>query len=150
MADAVITRILDNLVTTLRGITKDNGYSRDVNHVSATAETLDPGLRDSITVAGVSELKEDADATAGRKVILTVLLDCRVEESDKLPKAIHDLAADIETILALDYDRGGTAIDTDVKGTLYAVSEDMRPLGACNITVEIPYKHKHGDPRTVA
>ena len=150
MADPIVTRICDNLVTTLRGITKAAGYSRDVRHVSKTAVGPDQPLRDSITVAGVTERKTDADATAGRKVELVVLLGCLVDENDDVGLAIQELAADVEKILSIDFQRSNLAIDTKVVSVVYDISEDLKPLGDCVIELSIPYKHKWGDPRTVA
>jgi hypothetical protein len=149
MADTIMTQIIQNVVTTLEGITEDAGYNRTVQIVNDTATTPDSSLGDSVCVAAVSEQKQNV-ANDQKDVVLTLILNCTVNQYDAFQQAVSDLAADVEKSLCVDGGRGGLATDTNIVSTNYWLSEDLRPTGGCVITVEILFSHKWGDPYSLA
>lgn len=149
MADSIKSQILDNIVTTLQGVTAANGYNRTIRAVSRSAKSLMEAARDMVFV-GASRVEYPTSLEPNSSALLTVMLDCVAEDMDNLPKAVDDLASDVVKALGVDVTRGTLAIDTNVISIEELIMEDLEPMGACLVEVQVKFRHEWGDPYTAA
>ena len=141
--------IVDNVITTLRGITIENGYSLDVQKVmeiptSAFEITEFPTLM----VADIGE--DDAEGQSGALTIclLHLLIPFWSNQWTDVGAGARDIASSIKKILAVDRKRGGLAYHTLILGDELYVSGDLLPYGGGSVRVDIYYRHMMGDPYT--
>lgn len=147
--DTVKTRILDDIVDTIKGIASGAQFRRTVRRAGRKVLPLTDSLRDMVYVASHREEKSDLAPTV-KQVKLYVDLECVVEDTNDVAQAVDDIATDIETALDIDVTRNSLAIDTNVMGSEDYLIEELEPQGVCVVHVQVMYRHVRGDPRTVA
>lgn len=144
MADPIVTRILDNVVTTLRGVTKAAGYHRTLRRVEKKVALLSGSPPDYAFVAAMYETKKDL-ASNRKECRLTLAIECVIEDGSDTERATHEAAADIEAALESTATRGRLAEDTVVTGVEYEINEDLTPIGACRLEVQVVYRHRRAN-----
>lgn len=147
MADPLLTQIMDNMVAAIGQISPTNGYERTVRTTSRMSLMPAQPQYDAVFMAAVSEEKTDL-AVQVKESKATISVLGIASDADDTVDAVHKLAADITKALHVDPTRGGLALDTRVVGIVYDISEEVAPLGACNLEVEVIYRHRLGDPYT--
>lgn len=145
MADSVREKILENLKTTLSGISVAGGYENDVASVQRWRQRGNP-LKDVpciVVVAGPEEKKKGPNplVTVHFKVFLELYVRQDELDNSATDAILNSLLKDIEKALYLDITRSNNAQDTDI--------QDIVPFGAdvgnghsgLVIGVEILYRH---------
>ena len=148
MADTIVTQILDDIVSTLKGVTVSGGYNRNIRTAlrTATSFTEMPRL-DCVFVSADSETKEELSGRS--QCLLTVTLTAFAEDSNDTVAAAHDLGADIHKALYVDPTRSNLAIDTSVISVSYFGIEGNETVSGCTVELQILYRHDYGDPYTL-
>ena len=147
MADTVRERILQNLVTTLQGVTTSAGYAttlRKVTRIPASAFSLTE--LPMVMLVDASEEKEDGNPAQFTRCLLHLELICwNANYSTPSEEALKILGS-VEKALYVDQRRGGLAIDTDVTGNETLIAEEAMPYGGVTIFMDVHYRHRLGDP----
>ena len=146
MATSIREQIVDNVVSTLEGITTDNGYDVTIRRVERTL--MLPTGQVSYPIAFVIEESEEKTIspqgfnTSALRVRIAVATRVHGEEAQEM----NSLLASIEKALLVDAQRSALAIDTKVVGNVlnYPVSDS--PWWASDVLVDITYRHAYGDP----
>ena len=148
MADTIATQILDDVVSTLKGVTVSGGYNRTIRTALRTATPLPEMPRfDCVFVSAESETKEEL--VPRTQCMLTVVLEAYAEDSNDTVAAAHDLGADIHKALYVDPTRSTLAIDTSVIRAEYFGIQGNETISGCTVEVQILYRHDYGDPYTL-
>lgn len=146
MANTVKTLIIQDMLNAISAIAEGETYSRTVRTAARYTLNPDPIEYDAVYVESLSEQKTEYSNV--RHIVMTVTLACFVEEGGNIPVAVDALAADIEKALRVDFTRGNRAIDTQVTSVNQFVIEDVEPVGACTVDVQITFRHALNDPYT--
>jgi hypothetical protein len=151
VADPKLYRILDNVKTTLEGVTAANGYRRDVNEVVFT-EDQEVFLARTPDTVMIQDVIAPAESVPNgiTTVTLTVVLSCLVFDAENLFLASTILSSDILKALKVDEERNSLAYGTDVPieiQNLWAITGN-RGLGGFSMNVQIDYDHTLANPDT--
>lgn len=147
---SVKERIIENLVSTLQGITTGNGYSHTVQKVNRFRIAGWQAVEfPTLMVIGVKEDKKPIEGLPARmECRLTFVVQCictndPVADSEEL----HNLLLrDIEAAIEVDVKRGENARETTVLGTDFEVVEAQTPFAVSTLTGEVRFQHGRQDP----
>ena len=153
MGNSVRENILDNIETTLQGITVANGYN-----YTFTAETVQRWKQHGNNFVDVPCIVINAapeEKAPGPDPYLTCRLTVHIDvwtrqiESDNTPtdKIINKLLADVEKALMADHTRGGSARETNLVGNVPFEAVDGSHVGII-VDIEIVYQHLRTNPET--
>lgn len=149
MRDTVRELILQDIVTTLKGIKTADGYNFDVVDVerSRTSPLADTAEFPQIFVYEMSE----ADALEGTNLpgkFLAIVLQCWVKSGDNdLSKQVNALLADVDVAINKDTTRGGKAVDTSItESVVFIDAGETETLAALHVVVRVHYRTLLGDP----
>ena len=152
MTEPVRERVLDNLKTTLEGMTTVGGYNFDFT--SSTVQRwsmLGNSLVDLPAIVITSGPEEQKSlANDHEDCSFTVYIDAfYVNDSDD--EAVTDtylnrLQGDIKKIVMIDEQRGGLALSTDVVGSAPFETADEQPYAGMTVELLIKYRHLRSDP----
>lgn len=143
--------IIDNIKTTIEGITTGNGYSQTVAHVNTDSIKLPEDLTadqfPAVNVVDVNETKTPGDIDSKNSILEVMLLGYvqKLNDQDNVQTKRRNLENDIEKALMVDETRGGKAIFTEItkietdKGIIDNYSETY-------ITATIQYYHNRNNP----
>ena len=158
MTDPIVELIIQEVVTTVNGITVENEYNQDLSAVRPTRLDLDDeGPADDGTVVVMcADPEPDAEhSNAGNparqawRLALVLLAYVIPSDADTTPidTLVNRVRADIEMALQADPTRGGLAITTDLAGSQKFVAE-----GAAGVAVlaDVVYRTPINDPYTQA
>lgn len=138
------TRIRQNLVTTLKGLTHTKSNVFDSRVYPMNADTL-PG----ICVYTPSETSGYLSISPPRTLdkVITASIEIYVQMIDDYDERLDQIAADVEEKLYLDLSRGGLATDTRVLSFDSTFSGDVeQPVIMGKLTVDIRYSAVEGSP----
>lgn len=152
MGDTVREKIIQNMVTTLQGITVAAGYNNtlaSVQRYKAFANvTLDvPAV---LVGEGAEDCSDHADPLTSCNLTVFLAVVTRQAESDTAATGavLNSLLGDIKKALMIDHTRGGYAVDTNIKySEPYEIAEGNPQVGLL-ITVEIEYRHLITNPES--
>lgn len=155
MAESVEQRILDNVVSTLQGITTGAGYQQTVKQVYVfEGNALDAP---EIPCAVVLHERTERSAVAPRAPngVVTCFLHLLVWASiEKEPttwkRDIGRLASDIDKALRVDWTRGALAFDTHVDEVKVANEGDGFPVPVAQLAVRIHFRTAYEDSTAAA
>ncbi len=148
MSDSVLEQIAQNIETTLQGITRAAGYSFDLTVTRATHKNEPRHLRAYIFQLSPDEDEINAPITKEQwKQAFAVVAYSIPTETDTTPfdQYNNEIAAAIHKELMRDYSRGGLAIDTTIKPTLYFPPLDGEFAGI-TFQFDVRYRHRLDDP----
>jgi len=115
VADSKRTTIIKNVVTTLAGITTDNGYHMTVSGVEVGVQNLDENenLPRLFVVSGEEEANWQTNLSYNRELYFLIIGKVHVDSDDEasgiLTYELEDLLADIFKIMHVDIQRGNAA-----------------------------------------
>lgn len=139
--------ILQDVKTTLEGITTAGGYSIDSPLVTRkTGNALRAPRYPVIYLVEPEEEKEHE----GAKQVTTAVMHLRMEafiwdDRDQSALDATNMLRDMEHRLLQDVRRGGNAIDTTLTGNALVVDEDLKISGVA-LDVDVLYRHDLTDP----
>lgn len=145
MADTIREKILDNILTTLSGITVLAGY---VNNL--TAAKFAQGGNDLSTVpaaimsAGPEECEDRPGLITSCK--LDVIIDVYTIAATDTDAALNSLLGDIKKAMMADYTRGGYAVATRIQNIIPFESIEGQPYCGLIINCEVEYRHQVTNP----
>jgi hypothetical protein len=148
--DSVKERVLQNIKSTLEGITVANGFGVNIAQVLRyRIAGYDVQEYPTLLVVGPKENKERR--TGGYdKTDVTLYCDIEVlatNDSMEDSEEYHDLIMrDIEAALLQDETRGGIARDTDVLSTSFQAVNAQLPYALSIVSVKVTYAHLAKDP----
>jgi len=151
MAASLREKIMDNLTTTLEGITTAAGYEVNMQRVfRIPLSPFDSPMYPFAQLVDVGETLADGRdepvwfSTWNLQVLVGVGNDEWIDAS----KRSNMLLASVQKAVAVDPKRGGFAIDTTVVGDRLILNDEAMPYGGGELTVVILYRHRLGDPYT--
>lgn len=147
---AVRENILENIRTTLTGITIANGYENTLASVQRWRQ--DGNQTAEIPFAIVKSLPENK--TVGPNPMVTcrltvwVLVATRQDEDavGSTETVLNSLTTDVEKALMVDVTRGGQARDTNILGIEPFDEVEGQPAAGVIIELEVNYQHLQTDP----
>ncbi len=152
MLNTVQQLIIDDLVTTLQGVTAANGYEFTVKAVEEfEVEGVGSALRPLIVVwSGAMDLENEAGGRSHWR--FRVELDCYLvhnpnEDSDASSKVLTRFTGDVVKAVMADRTRGGNALDCKVVGVdpIPMLQNEGLDINV-GITLEIRYRHVATNP----
>ncbi len=150
LGDPVEEQLIDDVISTLSGITAGAVYNRGFETVQRQdRNVLEPHERPAAIVVHDGVTKDDGAVLPLQTctLSLTIVIAINSHASDSWPKELALYASDVENALLVSPQRGGLAIDTAiVRGEVF----DADDLGATHVVgaqllVEITFRHLHGD-----
>jgi len=147
MPTPIYESILDNLVTTLQGITTGAGYYKTVNRV----ERLKPGLADlpdpiQIYIDSINDKRSFNDAGDLVTHVATIALTTYLKDADDPDEALSKIDADITKALYADRTRGGYAIETEITMAVRIPNDNEYKVWVLVHTIDITYDVSYSDP----
>jgi len=154
MSDSIREQIVQNIVTTLGGITTGGGYANTVASVTRPNPGLGKEFSDLTLVVHQGDPDpQPGNIQLGREWVLPVQIICPVEESTTsstpIDARLNSIAADVEKILMVDTHRSSLAIRTEIGPQDYAPIEPDAHIGAVTININIHYRTRWNDPYTI-
>lgn len=152
MAAPIKEQILDNVKTTLEGITTANGYDTNVTWVSRNRSDPRGDGHDRYILIRVDPENHDPEVTMGyshRHLMLS--LEVFITDMEDPTETLEYFAADIEKALMVDHTRGALAIDTTIESVDIPYHDDESDAditGLAVVTVDIHYRTLVEDPYT--
>lgn len=149
MADALESRIIDNVVSTLQAIDGTGDWHVDVAAVRRMMGSTATDLR----VPGIAVVHNGAQLTEKRLtydayrlgLILSLALPGHTANYDA---ALRNFASDCQAALLADESRGGLAIWTTVDSVEVYDKPEGASFAVAEVTVEIEYRIDPRDPTT--
>ena len=138
------TRIRQNLVTTLKGMTHTDNKVFDTRIYPMNIDTL-PGICVYTPTETSGYLSISPPRTLDK--VITASIEIYVQMVDEYDERLDQIAADAEEKLYTDLSRGGLATDTRVLSFDSTFSGDIeQPVIMGKLTVEIRYSAVEGSP----
>jgi len=149
MAKIVREKILEDIETTLKLISKANGYENDIASVQRWLQGGN-SLREvpCIVISAGPEEKMQGEQLINCRFTVNIEVWIRHDEDDvsgSTDTIINSLLGDVEKALFIDYTRGGLAVNTIVTGNLPFETVEGQAYAGIIIETEIQYRHKIGD-----
>jgi len=144
MATPARRLILQNLATTLAGITTGNGYKTTVTTVEAVAKSFADTASGEKPWIGIYPQREalEYEHSGSIRVTLTCLLICHVTgiTADSRASLLNDLLDDVIGVLGVDTTRGANAVMTKLVSTETDEGDpDAYGQGSMVINCEVVY-----------
>lgn len=151
MGDTVREKIMQNVETTLKTISKANGYNNDIASVQRWYQSGNTFSQvPCIVIYGGPEEKEQApDPLITCRFLISIILCIRHDEEDipgPTDAILNNLLGDIEKALMVDHKRGGYAVDTIPQSNDIFERIEGQPYAGIVVNVEIHYRHRTNDP----
>jgi hypothetical protein len=142
--------ILEDLRTTLGGITTANGFNNDIQSVQRWRQQGNSLVVVPCIVVNAGPEEKDPVPNPFMTCRLTIYVDIwtRQDEADSrsTDTILNSLLGDVEKALTQDITRGGFAKDTNIKSNSLFETLEGQPYSGIVIELEIIYQHKQGDP----
>lgn len=153
MGSSIRELILANIVTTLQGITIDNGFTFDVQRrnvrrmIGSVAEVAEfPTL---YLVVGQEQILTPVHDKVTVRLPVTIEAWCR-DSADTLPTTLEALVADVRKAMNADYTRGGNAIESYEDGCTEPILSEAENLrGVVGIHYHVQYRYSRLNPLAV-
>ena len=143
-------QILENIRTTLLGITDGNGYENTMQSVQRWDMRGNSIIQVPSVVICAGEEQKTPAPNPFCTCHLTVYLDVwfRQDAADALSTdtRVSGLTGDISKAIMQDYTRGGLAKDTIDHGSQPFFTQEGQPSAGIIYQIEVIYQHKQGDP----
>lgn len=152
--ETVRERIIQNIKTTLEGITTTNGYNFDFTPDTVQRWSMHGNKMIDLPLVIISPGDEEEKALPNgfEECYAIVYLDVffMSEESDPIPigEYLNRLQGDMKKAILQDPTRGGEAIDTDCLGTTPFETTEGQPYAGIIIELAIRYRHLRLDPNS--
>lgn len=143
--------ILNNVLTTLQGVTTGNGFNNTLGRVerwNMHANALAGGLP-AVFISVGSETKQPEPnplMSCELDVVLYLFIVQAEGDSDPTDQVVNSLFGDIEKALAADFSRGGYAIDSLVTSADPFEGVEGQPFAGLIIHLMVRYQHRQDDP----
>ena len=149
MAKIVREKILEDIETTLKGISKIKGYENDIANIKRYKQSGN-SLREvpCIIISAGPEEKTQGEQLINCRFTVNIEVWIRHDEEDiagSTDTIINSLLGDVEKALFIDYTRGGLAVNTVVTGNMPFETVEGNPYAGIIIETEILYRHKIRD-----
>jgi hypothetical protein len=150
--ETVRERILDNIKTTLEGVTQANGYNFDFTPDTVQRWTMHGNRMVDMPMVIISPGDEDESSNPHpyEECVMSVFLDIFHVTDEEDPVStdtyLNRLQGDIKKAVIEDVTRGGEAIDTDVVGTTPFETIESQPHAGLIMELRIRYRHLRTDP----
>lgn len=142
--------ILENLRTTLSGVTTANGYHNDIQSVQRWRQSGNSLLNVPCIVINAGPEEKNPAPNPFMTCRLTVYLDIWTRQDATDMQAtdtiLNSLLGDIEKAIMQDITRGGFAKDTNIKSNVLFETLEGQPQAGVVMELEIIYQHKQDDP----
>jgi len=139
MNESIREQIVENLVTTLGTIKKDNGYFNTVGKISRNLSESS-SINEYPALFVFEDLEEIEKAIdVGSKSFLTIEIYVFVEDTTDLKKQMNRMIADVKKALLTDRTRNDLAIDTWIP-LVRNRGETLTIEGSCLLQVVIEYR----------
>jgi hypothetical protein len=142
--------ILQNLKTTLEGISTANGYDNDIAGVQRWRQSGNSLLNVPCIVINAGPEEKEPVPNPFTTCKLTVYLDVWMRQDAADLQAtdtlLNSLLGDVEKALMQDISRGGFAKDTNIKSNVLFETLEGQPQAGIIVELEIIYQHKQNDP----
>lgn len=157
MANIVRETILENIKTTLEGITVANGYVNTIASVQRWKQSgnLTVDIPCIFISAGPEEklqsLEQSNNAVQSCNFTVNIEVWTRHDEAvveGSTDTVLNSLLGDVEKALLVDHTRGGNAEDTKLTGNIPFETVEGLPHVGLIIETQILYRHKRGDLTT--
>ena len=138
------TRIRQNIVTTLKGLTDTESNVFDTRIYPMNLDTL-PGI--CVYTAGETSSYLSISPPRTLDKSIAVAVEIYVKMIDTYDEKLDQIAADVEEALYTDLSRGGLAQDTMVTAFDSTFSGDVeQPVLMGKLTVQVRYSAVEGSP----
>lgn len=150
--ETVRERILQNIKSTLEGITTANGYTFDFTPATVQRWSMHGNSMVDLPMVVISPGDEEEKSLPNNfeECVLSVYLDVFFvnDEQDPVPTDTHlsRLQGDIKKAILADHTRGGEAIDTDILGTTPFETTEGQPYAGIIMEISVRYRHVRSDP----
>lgn len=142
--------ILENLRTTLSGVTTANGYHNDIQSVQRWRQSGNSLLSVPCIVINAGPEEKNPAPNPFTTCQLTVYLDIWTRQDAADMQAtdtiLNSLLGDVEKAIMQDVTRGGFAKDTNIKSNVLFETLEGQPQAGMVMELEIIYQHKQDDP----
>lgn len=147
---SVRENLLENIKTTLEGITKANGYDYDIASVQRWKQHGNDFISQPVIIICAGNEEKEATpsslVTCNLKVYLDVYVRQEEDATEPTDTLLNEILRDIEVALSADYTRGGYAHETRVTNIFPFVTSEEAPHAGFTIEVTVLYQHDYGDP----
>ncbi len=150
--ETVRERILQNIKTTIEGVTVANGYNFDFTPQTVQRWSMHGNRMVDMPMVVISPGDEDESSSPHpfEECLLSIYLDLFyvTDENDSVPTDtyLNRLQGDIKKVILQDTTRGGEAIDTDVLGTTPFETTETQPYAGIIMELRVRYRHLQSDP----
>lgn len=148
MADSILEQIAQNVLTVVGGVTTTNGYAYQLDVARAKKINTPAHLKAYVFQLSPDDDVIDAPITQEQwKQNFAVVVYVIPTEEDSTPVDVYNnqIAAAIHKELMKDYSRGGHAINTVIKPTLYFPPVDGE-LAGITFMFDVIYRHSLDNP----
>jgi len=151
MGDTVREKIMEDIKTTLEGISKANGYNNDIASIQRWRQGGNPRLNVPCIVINAGPEEKDPVPNPLTTCRLTVNIDVWIRhDEDDVPGStdtiLNSLLGDVEKALMVDIKRGDYAVDTIIQRNIPFETAEGEPYAGIIVDVEIHYRHKITNP----
>jgi hypothetical protein len=150
--ETVRERILQNIKSTIEGVTIANGYNFDFTSETVQRWSMHGNSMVNMPMVVISPGDEDETSSPHpfEECVLSVFLDVFFvnDEDDPIPTDtyLNRLQGDIKKAVLEDTTRGADAIDTDILGTTPFETTEAQPYAGIIIEIRVRYRHLRSDP----
>jgi hypothetical protein len=147
MADCVLERIAQNVLTTLQNVTTSNGYDYTISPERLKASTTESHLKAVLAQLPPDESDDAPIGTDQWKQSFSIVVYVMPTEDDTTPIDTYNNAvyAAIYKELMRDYTRGGLALNTIIKPVVHMPPLDGSPPGIV-FFFDVIYRHAIDNP----
>jgi hypothetical protein len=142
--------ILQDLKTTLEGISIASGYHNDIASVQRWRQSGNSLLNVPCIVINAGPEEKEPVPNPFTTCKFTVYLDVWMRQDSSDPQAtdtlLNSLLGDVEKALMQDITRSGFAKDTNIKSNVLFETLEGQPQAGIIVELEIIYQHKQDDP----
>ncbi len=152
MPETVRETILQNLKTTLEGITVAGGFNFDFTPATIQRWSMHGNSLVNLPAIVIScgDESEQSAPYPLEECALSVYLDCFYVSGENDPVStdtyLNRLQGDIKKAVLADHTRGGYAVDTNVLGTTPFETTEGQHYAGIIVEIEIKYRHQRLDP----
>lgn len=155
MAESVEQRVIDNVVSTLEGITIAGGYQQTVKKV----HVMDANAIDVPEIPAAVVLHQTTEQHTTHPKCPNGLVTCFLhllvwitanKEPTTWKRDIGRFAQDVAKALRTDWTRGALAIETHIDEIKLANEGDGFPVAVAQLAVRVHFRHLHEDHTAAA
>lgn len=150
MSTSIRESILENIKTTLQGVTAANGYDNTLVNVQRWKQRGNDTRQVPFVVINAGPEEKQPRPNPQVTCKFSVFLDVYTRQADgdavNSDTLLNSLALDVEKALMVDHTRGGYAEMTNIISIVPFESVEGQPIFGIIFELEIIYQHKMTDP----